>query len=92
MTKELRKLAEAATRTTSMRVNAAYCTAAGPEEILALLDRLEKAEKDAARLDWLNSQGYAYGFQDMHEGNRWTIDGPFANVRIAIDSAMEASK
>jgi len=72
--------------------NAAYIAAANPAAILALLDRLEKAEKDAARLDWLDSQGYGYGFEDMHEGNRWTIDGPFANVRIAIDEAMDASK
>lgn len=72
--------------------NAAFVAAANPAAILALLDRVEKAEKDAARLDWLDSQGYAYGFQDMHEGNRWTIDGPFANLRIAIDESMEASK
>lgn len=72
--------------------NAEFIAAANPAAILELLARLEKAEKDAARLDWFDSQGYAYGFQDMHEGNRWTIDGPFANVRIAIDEAMEASK
>ncbi len=75
-----------------MAENAAYIAAANPAAILALLDRVEKAEKDAERMDWLDSQCYAYGFQDMHEGNRWTIDGPFANLRIAIDESMEASK
>lgn len=44
--------------------------------------------KDAARLDWLDSQGTSYGFEDMHEGNRWMIDGPFANIRNALDAAI----
>jgi hypothetical protein len=48
--------------------------------------------RDAERLDWLDSQGYAYGFQDMHEGNRWMIDGPFTNVRAAIDAALAAKQ
>lgn len=46
-----------------------------------------KDGEDSARLDWLDQQGYAYGFEDMHEGNRWMIDGPFANLRKAIDAA-----
>lgn len=48
--------------------------------------------KDAERLDWLQSQTEAYGFQDMHEGNRWTIDGPFMFVRDAIDAAIASQK
>jgi hypothetical protein len=46
---------------------------------------------DAMRLDWLDQQGYAYGFEDMHEGNRWGIEGPFANLRKAIDAARLAT-
>ena len=45
---------------------------------------------DAERLDWLQSQGEAYGFENYHEGNRWTIDGPFMFVRDAIDAAIAA--
>ena len=44
---------------------------------------------DAERLNWLESQREAYGFQDIHEGNRWSVEGPFANVRAAIDAAMK---
>ena len=56
----------------------------------------ERAERDALladaeRLNWLESQREAYGFQDIHEGNRWTVDGPFATVREAIDAAMKGT-
>lgn len=44
---------------------------------------------DAARLDALDLLKESYGFQDMHEGNRWKIEGPFRNVREAIDAAMK---
>lgn len=47
-----------------------------------------EVEKDTQRLDWLERQGYSYGFEDMHEGNRWMIEGPFRTIRIAIDAAM----
>lgn len=46
--------------------------------------------EDAARLDWLDQQCEAYGFQDIHEGNRWEISGPYANVRVAIDAERAA--
>lgn len=68
--------------------NAAFIAACNPVAIRSLIERLEAAEKDAARLDLLDSFGYVYGFQDMHEGNAWERRGPFANVRAAIDSAM----
>lgn len=45
--------------------------------------------EDAARLDWLDQQREAYGFQDIHEGNRWEISGAYANVREAIDAARK---
>ena len=49
------------------------------------------AEQDAARLDFLDSIGAAYGFEDTHEGNRWMIDGPFNSLRAAIDAAIDAA-
>jgi hypothetical protein len=48
--------------------------------------------EDAARLDWLDQQCEAYGFQDIHEGNRWEISGAYANVRKAIDAERAARK
>jgi hypothetical protein len=44
--------------------------------------------QDTARLGWLESQGFAYGFADVHEGNSWAVEGPFRTVREAIDAAM----
>jgi hypothetical protein len=46
---------------------------------------------DAERLDWLQTQGTAFGFEDMHEGNAWAIHGPFSTVRQAIDAAILAA-
>ncbi len=48
--------------------------------------------EDAERLDWLDQQCEAYGFQDIHEGNRWEISGAYANVRKAIDAERAARK
>jgi hypothetical protein len=47
-------------------------------------------EKDAARLDFLDQQSTSYGFEDMHEGNKWEIGGPYATIRNAIDAAIAA--
>jgi hypothetical protein len=47
----------------------------------------EALRKDAARLDRLEMECEAYG-TDVHEGNRWVVDGPFATVRDAIDAGM----
>lgn len=55
-----------------------------------LRKEVERLREDAARLDWLESQRMAYGFQGIHEGNEWKIDGPYATVREAIDDAREA--
>jgi glutamate synthase domain-containing protein 1 len=52
-------------------------------------DKVRELEKDKARLDWLQNQGYAFGFEDMHEGNRWEIQGPYVYLRDAIDDAMK---
>ena len=59
-----------------------------PRAITELLARLDAAELDAARLDNLDKTGYSYGFEDVHEGNNWSISGPFISVRDAIDAAM----
>lgn len=50
--------------------------------------RAENAElaKDSGRLDLLDSLCESYGFQDVHEGNRWVIDGPYRDIRAAADS------
>lgn len=48
---------------------------------------VETLRKDAARLDRLDMECEGYG-TDIHEGNRWVVDGPFATVRDAIDAAM----
>lgn len=55
----------------------------------ALLAEVGRVCKDAERLDWFDKQGYAYGFEDMHEGNQWEIKGPFVSIRCAIDTAMK---
>jgi len=48
--------------------------------------RIAALEADAARMDFLDSIGAAYGFEDTHEGNRWMVDGPFSSVRAALDA------
>lgn len=48
--------------------------------------KLAALEADAARMDFLDSIGAAYGFEDTHEGNRWMVDGPFSSVRAALDA------
>ena len=48
---------------------------------------VEALRKDADRLDRLEIECEAYG-TDIHEGNRWVVDGPFATVRDAIDAAL----
>lgn len=69
--------------------NAAFIAAANPSTILSLLDELVACRKDAERLSKLDGIGYAYGFEDMHEGNRWMIEGPFRDIRAAIDAMQE---
>lgn len=63
--------------------------------VLVQRDRLEKAEKDAARLDYLQ-QGVSVELlydgpnPDFRIGGRWLATD--SDLRTAIDSAMEASK
>lgn len=63
-----------------------YFRAANPATILALLQHVRELKADAERLDSLDKLREAYGFEGVHEGNRWVLDGPFRNVRDAIDS------
>lgn len=102
MTQELRKLAEAASMhghhiythprdDVNWQANEAWIDAANPAAILELLDRLEKAEKDAGRYRWL---------RDRHDTSDtfWHVRGSSGNPVLSgrldktIDTAMEASK
>lgn len=59
-------------------------------DVLGLRAEVDVLRKDAARLDRLDMECEAYG-TDIHEGNRWVLDGPFATVRDAIDAALTNS-
>ncbi|HHM7617520.1 TPA: hypothetical protein ACRNOG_003330 [Pseudomonas aeruginosa] len=60
------------------------------EEILGLIARLRAAEADVERLNKLDALCEAYGFEGIHEGNRWMIDGPYRDIRAAIDGIKPA--
>jgi hypothetical protein len=71
------------------------------DAILELLNRVEKAEKDAARLDWLEQNLFNRENVDSITGkvskthNMWVTFAPVGvqgSARRIIDSAMEASK
>lgn len=57
-----------------------------------LASQVESLEADAERMSFLDSMGISYGFEDLHEGVRWEVGGPFLSVRDAIDAEMEARK
>lgn len=67
-------------------------------DYLALLDRLEKDEKDAQRYRWLRERYTAVNFDWEESGQQAVIftadDFPIATASCdeTIDSAMEASK
>lgn len=88
---DLKKLRDAANAEISMP--AGY--------VLELLDRLEAAEKDAARLDYLvssraevcNDETCADGYWlvfNKPDGSRWVQVGEFETPREAIDAAMQS--
>jgi len=58
----------------------------------ALLAERDALKKDAERLDRLDLEREAYGFEGIHEGNRWMIDGPYNTVRDAIDAALQGEQ
>lgn len=70
----------------------AVACATAEQERDQLRAKLEALRKDAERLDRLDIECEAYGCEDIHEGNRWMIDGPFRTVRDAIDAAMAAKE
>ncbi|HGO9515751.1 hypothetical protein [Pseudomonas aeruginosa] len=55
-----------------------------------LAERLIAAEADVERLNKLDALCEAYGFEGIHEGNRWMIDGPYRDIRAAIDCIKPA--
>lgn len=69
--------------------DALYIAAANPAAILALLDRLEKAEKDAARWNYAVEIGGNQTMNWLDVYDDWDGDGDFT---AQIDRAMEASK
>lgn len=69
-----------------------FVVAASPATILALLAERAELKRDAERLNKLDKLCEAYGFEDVHEGNRWMIDGPFGNIRDAADSMPEEAE
>lgn len=74
-----------------------------PKTVLALLDMLEAAKLDAARIDWLIGQdncvvaeglnGFWLSWIDEHDQRRTKYqDGSYPSARAAIDAAMAATK
>ncbi|HGN2642956.1 hypothetical protein V3399_29750 [Pseudomonas aeruginosa] len=59
-------------------------------ELRGLIARLRAAEADVERLNKLDALCEAYGFEGIHEGNRWLIDGPYRDIRAAIDCIKPA--
>jgi len=59
-------------------------------ELRTLRAELESRRRDAGRLDWLDMECEGYGFEGVHEGNRWVVEGAYATVRQAIDAEMAA--
>lgn len=101
MTQELRKLAEAVrdakTYNELVLAQTKLDDSLTSRQLLELLDRLEKAEKDAARMDWLDKYAHVATWVD-NEPTKLVIDAASGDEftgdtwRDAIDSAMEASK
>ncbi|MCV0076771.1 hypothetical protein KUC82_06930 [Pseudomonas aeruginosa] len=59
-------------------------------ELRGLIARLRAAEADVERLNKIDALCEAYGFEGIHEGNRWMIDGPYRDIRAAIDGIKPA--
>ncbi len=53
---------------------------------------LASASDDAERLDWLERQSKAYGFEDLHEGIVWEVGGAYRSIRDAIDHESAAEE
>lgn len=63
----------------------------GPAHVIELLDQLEAAQKDAARIDWLESSKESHGFCHLGYGDyrhyALQTEG-YESVREVIDAAM----
>lgn len=55
-----------------------------------LANRLLAAKAYVERLNKLDALCEAYGCEGIHEGNRWMIDGPYRDIRAAIDDIKPA--
>jgi len=75
-----------------MAENAAYIAAANPAAILELLDRLEKAEKDAARLLPLLKQALSVVDGSYSEEYDQGFEGLVSAALFTEIQAMEANK
>lgn len=81
---QLAEVEEIAFRDTATRVTVKA------SELRGLIARLRAAEADVERLNKLDALCEAYGFEGIHEGNRWMIDGPYRDIRAAIDGIKPA--
>ena len=77
---------------TAERDALARCKLADQDAYVAMRDQRDAALADAKRLEWLSQQGVSFGFQDIYEGNKWEIGGPYATLRIAIDAEMKGEQ
>lgn len=79
-------------RDTAAHANAAYIAAANPAAILSLLDRLEKAEKDAERCKRFIDAMCEETFDTWTNGYRMQQVAMNIQHAMNITDAMEASK
>lgn len=68
--------------------NTKFIAAANPAAVLELIAELKQLRKDSERLDRLDLECEGYGCE-VHEGNRWVLDGQFHSARDAIDALIE---
>lgn len=81
--KKLRNVAE------SQNTNMFVCS---KQEAIQLLDQLEAAQADAARIDWLESSTEHHGFCGIGYGEYRHYafqESGYASVRQVIDAAMD---
>ena len=89
---ELRRQHTEIEHLTAERDALARCKLADQDAYVAMRDQRDAALADAKRLEWLSQQGVSFGFQDIYEGNKWEIGGPYATLRIAIDAEMKGEQ
>jgi hypothetical protein len=75
-----------------MKSNAAFIAAANPAEILVLIDRVRKAEADAARFRDLVSGGNDFHCPMQTRDNRWFTGSHGTHNPAAKTSALRSTK